>query len=512
MAPAHCLRSAPLSLLPLTLFSIAVLGTTGCNMNQGSTEPSPSTPTAHLIQGSVYGGQQPIVGATIQLYAAGTPDSGGGYGEGATALLTKSVTTSSNGSFTITGDYNLPSSPSYFYIVATGGSPGNVDPTHPNTNIVMMAAISGCTATSTLSSSLFININEVTTAAAVMELQPFIAAPTGSAGAPVLIGAPAANYNDLRTAFENVSNLAGISTGTVVSPTGSKGQLINTLADILASCVNSDPYKAPQACSNLFLYATPAGDTTAGDTTQAAWYIAQNPTNSVSALFGLISPTPPFVALSSSPASFAVSVPTDLVACFAVLGGSTIANTGSTVVSGGDIGLYPGTSVTGFPPGALTTPATQYVDDSVAENAQNDLAAAYVYAAGLPKTNSLTGQDLGSLLAPLTPGVYNFAGPAQLSGSVTLDAQGNPNAVFIFQIGSTLTTASSAQVLLINSAQAQNVFWQVGSSATLGSGTDFKGTIMASVSITVNSGTSIQGRVLANTAAVTLDGNTVTVP
>jgi hypothetical protein len=95
---------------------------------------------------------------------------------------------------------------------------------------------------------------------------------------------------------------------------------------------------------------------------------------------------------------------------------------------------------------------------------------------------------------------------------VTLDAQGNPNAVFIFQIGSTLTTASSAQVLLINSAQAQNVFWQVGSSATLGSGTDFKGTIMASVSITVNSGTSIQGRVLANTAAVTLDGNTVTVP
>jgi len=509
MIPAHGFLSSPLNLLSLTLVSLAMLATTGCNMNQGSTEPPPST---HLIQGSVYGGQQPIVGASIQLYAAGTPDSGGGYGAGATALLTKSVTTGSDGSFTITGDYDLPSSPSYFYIVATGGSPGNVDPIHPNTNIVLMAVINGCTAASTLSSSLFININEVTTAAAVMELQPFIAAPTGSASAPVLIGTPTANYNDLRTAFENTGNLAGISTGKVVSPTGSKGQLINTLADILASCVNSDPFIAPQACSNLFLGATPGGNTTAGDTIQAAWYIAQNPANSVSALFGLIPPSPPFVALSSAPTSFAVSAATDSVACFAVLGSSTVVNTGSTVISGGDLGLYPGTSVIGFPPGTITAPATMHVTDSVADNAQNDLTTAYNYAAGLPETMSLTGLDLGSFLVPLTPGVYNFSSSAQLTGSLTLDALGDPDAIFIFQIGSTLTTASSAEVLLVNGAQAQNVFWQVGSSATLGTGTAFKGTIMANVSITLNSGTSIQGRALANTAAVSLDDNTVTVP
>jgi len=509
MVHSLAFRSASPILLPLALISLAVIGTTGCNLNQAAISSSTDTLAVRTLQGRVYGGQQPIVGATIQLYAAGTPVSGGSYGAGATALIASPPTTDSNGNFTITGDYTI-STPSTLYIVATGGNSG----TGNNPDIVLMAAIGGCAANSALSSSLFININEVTTAAAALEFasavqaQPFIASPTGSAGAPI-IGAPSTNYNDLRTAFENFSNLVNISTGDVVKPTGTKGKLIYTLADILASCVNSNP-GSDSNCSTLFTDATPSGHTTAGDTFQAAWYIAQNPTNNVSALFGRVPPTPPFVALSSAPASFAITAPTDFVACFAVLGNSTVTNTGSTVVSGGDLGLSPGTSVTGFPPGVMTAPATQHITDSVAANGQTDLTAAYTYAQGLSCTEDLTGQDLGGKV--LTPGVHCFSTSAGLTGTLTLDAQNNPDAVFIFQIGSTLTTASSSQVSLINGAQIQNVFWQVGSTATLGTSTAFIGTIMANQSVTLNTSASLQGRALAKNAAVTLDTNAVTAP
>ena len=125
----------------------------------------------------------------------------------------------------------------------------------------------------------------------------------------------------------------------------------------------------------------------------------------------------------------------------------------------------------------------------------------------------MTGQDLGGLT--LTPGVYCFSSSAQLTGTLTLDAQGNPNAVFIFKIGSTLTTASNSSVVVINtggnSSIACNVFWQVGSSATLGTGTSFAGNILALTSITLNTGANVSGRVLARNGAVTLDTNNVTV-
>ena len=512
MAHTLSLRSASLSLLPLTLISFAVLGTTGCNLNQGSGSSLPVTPAAHSIQGRVYGGQQPVVGATIQLYAAGAT----GVGQGATPLISAPLpVTNANGAFTFT--YNLPSTPSYFYIVATGGSPGSGNPENPD--IVLMAALGGCAASTTIPPS-FININEVTTAAATLALQPFIAAPAGTAGAAVLIGAPAANSNDLRTAFQTAGSLVSASTGAVVNPTGSKGQLLNTLADILAYCVNSDP-GTDSSCSTLFTDATPSSDTKAGDTVQAAWYIAQNPTHNVSALFGLIPPSPPFVALSSTPGSFAVTSATDLLACFAVLGNSAVTSTGSTVVSGGDLGIYPnsGAAVTGFTfsapsgPGTVAgAPATVHLADSVAQNAQSDLTTAYSYAQGLSGATDLSGQDLGSLGAALTPGVYKLSSTAQLTGTLTLDGQSNPDAAFIFQIGTTLITASGAEVSLINGAQAQNVFWQVGTSATIGSSTDFQGTIMANASITANSGASIQGRALASGAAVSLADNAVTAP
>ncbi|MGZ4814376.1 MAG: ice-binding family protein [Terriglobales bacterium] len=195
---------------------------------------------------------------------------------------------------------------------------------------------------------------------------------------------------------------------------------------------------------------------------------------------------------------------------FKVLAGSTVTNTGPTTITDGNLGLSPGTSVTGFPPGTLTPPAVMHITDPVAAQAQLDLTAAYNYAAGLQGAAVLPG-DMSGLT--FTPGVYKNSSTVMLSaGNVTLDAQGNPNAVFIFQIGSTLTTIGSTQVVLAGGAQAKNIFWQVGSSATLGTNSVFVGTIMALQSITLDTGASLQGRALARNAAVTLDSNTITDP
>jgi ice-binding like protein len=188
---------------------------------------------------------------------------------------------------------------------------------------------------------------------------------------------------------------------------------------------------------------------------------------------------------------------------FSVLGGSTITNTGPTTMFG-DLGLAPGSSVTGAPHVLGQT----HIDDAVATEAKNALTTAYNEAASRPSSGS-AGTDLAGQM--FSPGVRTASSSLLLSsGSVTLNAEGNPNAVFIFQIPTTLITGSHTAVSLINGAQACNVFWQVGSSATLGTGTSFVGTIMAADSITANTGATIHGRLLAQTAAVTLEANTIT--
>src|SRR5580693_9149734 len=190
-------------------------------------------------------------------------------------------------------------------------------------------------------------------------------------------------------------------------------------------------------------------------------------------------------------------------ASFSVLGGSTDTNTGPTTMFG-DLGLSPGSSVTGAPDVLGQT----HVDDAVAIGAKNAQTTGYNDAASRP-SNGSAGTELAG--QTFSPGVRTASSSLLLSsGSVTLDAQGDPNAVFIFQIGSTLITGSNTSVQLINGAQACNVFWQVGSSATLGTGTRFVGTIMAAQTITANTAATIHGRLLAQTSAVNLDTNTIT--
>ena len=210
------------------------------------------------------------------------------------------------------------------------------------------------------------------------------------------------------------------------------------------------------------------------------------------------------VTLVGGAQAAATAVPLGTADSFAVLAGAGITNTGPTTVNG-DIGTYPTTTITGT--ASLTVNGTNHGGDAVTQGAKTDLVTAYNTAAGEGPTSPIAADLAGQTL---TPGVYNSASSIGLTGALTLDGGGDPNAVFVFQAGSTLTTASASQVNLINGAQSCNVFWQVGSSATLGTGSTFRGTILALTSITVTTGVTIDGRVLARNGAVTLDTDTIT--
>jgi len=189
---------------------------------------------------------------------------------------------------------------------------------------------------------------------------------------------------------------------------------------------------------------------------------------------------------------------------FVVLGGSTVTNTGVTTIFG-DLGVSPGTAIVGFPPGVVTN-GTIHAGDAVASQAQADAMTAYNQLAALtvtPVVGDLTGQDLGGLT--LAPGVYHFASSAQLTGILTLAGAG----LYVFQIGSTLTTATISSIVLLDDADAGDLYFQIGSSATLGTGTQFAGNLIALTSDTLNTGASVAGRVFALNGAVTLDSNVI---
>ncbi|MGA8847714.1 MAG: ice-binding family protein, partial [Nocardioides sp.] len=224
-------------------------------------------------------------------------------------------------------------------------------------------------------------------------------------------------------------------------------------------------------------------------------------------LTGAAAATVAVTLFASSAAAAAATVNLGTAAPFAVLAGSAVTNTGPSVLRG-DLGLSPGTAVTGFPPGTVL--GTQHVADAVALQAENDLVTAYNSAAGQTPRIDKTGQDLGG--QTLVGGVYNATAAMSLTGTLVLDAQGKSDTVFVFQAGSTLITSSGSSVQLTGGAQPCNVYWQVGSSATLGTASRFVGTVMALTSATLQTGATLEGRVLARNGAVTLDTNVINRP
>ncbi len=217
----------------------------------------------------------------------------------------------------------------------------------------------------------------------------------------------------------------------------------------------------------------------------------------------------PFAALLYGP-SPALATTLNSADAFAVLGATMVTNTGPTTITG-DVGVSPGTAITGFPPGIVNPPGVIYSAGAVPLLAQTDATNAYNFLAGLTPFTNLTGSTLGvGSAASLSPGIYKFNSSAQLNGTLTLDFGSNPNQAFVFQIGSTLTTASASDVNVVGAGADSAVYWQVGSSATLGTTTSFEGNILALASITMNTGATIGcGRAIALTGAVTMDTNTI---
>jgi hypothetical protein len=194
---------------------------------------------------------------------------------------------------------------------------------------------------------------------------------------------------------------------------------------------------------------------------------------------------------------------------FLVLGGSTVTNTGATVVAG-ELGTAPGTTITGFPPGIVTEGGTTHMGDALALQAQNDATLAYNSSAGQACNTHLADQELGG--KTLTPDVYCFSALTTLTGQLVLDAQGDTTAVWIIQIPGGLSTEANSSVVVTNGGGVCNVFWIVGESATIGAGSSFAGNVLALTSITMATGASLSGRALARNGAVTLDSNTITKP
>jgi len=212
------------------------------------------------------------------------------------------------------------------------------------------------------------------------------------------------------------------------------------------------------------------------------------------------------VAIPGSAQAAAAPVPLGTADSFVVLAGAGITNTGPSTLNG-DLGTFPTTTITG--PGSLTVTGTNHHGDAVTQGAKTDLVTAYNTAAGEGPTSPISGDLTGKTLKQ---GVYNSSSSVGLTGALTLDGAGNPDSVFVFQAGSTLTTGSGSRVNLINGANPCNVIWQVGTSTTLGTGSRFVGTVLSKTSITATTGATVRGRLLARNGAVTLDTNTITKP
>jgi len=284
---------------PLSVVSLLAAASTAMILSGCGGVPASRAPAGASLQGAVHGGQPPVTGAVIQLYAAGAD----GYGSKAMPLLTKKVTTNSTGHFIITGDYTCPSASTQVYLVASGGNPGLAAGTD-NAALAMMAALGPC---GDLKPTTYVNITEVTTVASVYALAQFMG-PGGGA----YLGTSSSNEQGLSNAFATVNNLVNTATGIAPGPNLPAGATVpigelNTLAGILAACINSDGSSGE--CGALFAAAVPDGETPPANTIDAVLDMALNPGHNVSTLYGLVSTSPPFQpTLGSAPNDWTLSV------------------------------------------------------------------------------------------------------------------------------------------------------------------------------------------------------------
>jgi hypothetical protein len=378
----------------------------GCALGVSSSTPSaPVSPSGSALKGSVYGGQNPITGARVYLYAAGNTGYGSAYTykKGTSLLGTTVVTTGANGVFNITGDYTCPSATTPVYIEAVGGVATG---TFSNTGIIMLAALGPC---GNLSSTSFITMNELTTVASVWALAPFMTGPTN-------IGSSAANQIGLANAFATVNKLVSIQYGQVNTTSVPAGATLptnelNTLADIIAACVNMA--KTGTACGNLYTYATPPSGTKPTSTLQAALNMAHYPAQNVPDLAALATKTSPFEPiLGGAPNDWTLSVrytgagnisaPTAIAADQA--GNIWITNTNTTSVTRLDsTGAFTANYVGGDGPIAIDLTGNAWTNSVSTPNSLEEITSTGVITsytgAGLISANSIAIDGSGDVWA-----------------------------------------------------------------------------------------------------------------
>lgn len=398
----------------------------GCGVGAaGNAINQPGTTGALKVQGHVFGGQQPISGSTIQLYAANQT----GYGLSSTALLTSTVTTDSSGGFYITGLYTCPYASSQVYLVATGGNSGS----GTNANIAEMVPLGAC---GNLTSSTFVQLNELTTVAGAYALAQFMSSPTQLSVSPT-------NVTGLTNAFSTVNKLVSVSVGTAPGtlPTGAtvSAALLNTLANILASCVNSNGVGGSSSnCSTLFTNATPSGGSAPTDTLTAALNIAKNPGLNVSNLFPLSAASAPFQpALSSAPTAFTVAIryaPTGIAAPSAAAvdtaGNLWVTNAGNNQLSVLDATLG---SATNYNTGSLNVPSGIAFDAS---------GNAWVSNKGNNTLSAFTSAGVGSVALST-----NLSSPTSVAvdptGQIWVTDTGNAKVTSVTVSGTTVTGSTT---------------------------------------------------------------------
>jgi hypothetical protein len=382
---------------------------TGCGMNLATTTndvPS-GTPAAGRIHGSIQGGQQPVSGSTIQLYAVTTA----GYGAPAAALLTVPVMSAADGSFSITQSYSC-TGVDQVYLVAMGGNPG-LPGNANNAALAMMAALGSCSSLLANSNSTFINLNEVTTVAGAWSLAQFMSSPTSASTSTT-------NTSGVQNAFLTANKIANTATGAAPGPTLPAGAAlpvaeVNTLANILSSCINSNGSTgASTACGALFAAATPPGGPAPTDTLTAALNIAKNPANSVPALFALAAPSAVFQpTLSAAPSNWLIGIHH--------AGGGLAQPTGVAVDATGNVWVSnAANSVSEFSPvGSPLSPAAGFTSGSL-----SNPSAIALDVSGNAWVANLTGSV--TRIAPLGVSATNFsAGGFNLPSSVAIDGAGN---------------------------------------------------------------------------------------